>query len=341
MRYTTILCFPLRFAVGLMLLSLASCGSFIQTVNGKINGKVIRGVLPHEHIVTNFSGANKILENPTETTAAIRRIMPHLDSLKAQGVNTLFECTPRYIGRDVALLKLLSDKAGINIITNTGWYAAVDKKYLPAEAFRWSEDEIAQHWMNEFLKGIGDTGIKPGFIKLGVGDGRLDTIEAKLLRAAIQVSHSTGLTIAVHTGDGIAAKDELAIAIEKGLKPGKLIWVHAQNGTDAEREELAKQGVWISLDGISETTIQNYLKQITYLKRNKLTSRLLISHDDGWSVLTNGTYGELELFKNGNSSPYQTINKRLIPLLLADGFTHKEINRIMHKNPAKALSLSR
>ncbi len=342
MKFSSLSCLKARCFGLVILLGFGSCHSVIQTVQGRKKAWEIKGGLTHEHVVTNFVGAKEIKESPAEENAiAISSIHPSLSALKTLGINTLFECTPRYIGRDVLLLKALSEKTGMHIVTNTGWYAAVEKKYLPVEAFSWNEKQIAAHWENEFLEGIDNTGIKPGFIKLGVGEGRLDTVEAKLLRAAILVSHNTGMSIAVHTGDGAAAKHELEIALQARLNPHKLIWVHAQNGTDKERKELAEKGVWISLDGISEKNVNDYIERILFFKKTGLLSKLLISHDDGWRVVKNGSYAQLELFGNGNKEPYETISKRLIPGLMLRGFEKGDIWQLMIRNPRIAFRLKK
>ena len=342
MKFPPLSCLKARCFGLVILLGFGSCHSVIQTVEGRKKAWEIKGGLTHEHVVTNFIGAKEIKESPAEeNTIAISSIHPSMNALKTLGINTLFECTPRYIGRDVLLLKVLSEKTGMHIVTNTGWYAAVEKRYLPVEAFSWNENQIAANWENEFLVGIENTGIKPGFIKLGVGDGRLDTVEAKLLRAAILVSHKTGMSIAVHTGDGAAAKHELEIALQARLNPHKLIWVHAQNGTDKERKELAEKGIWISLDGISEKNVNDYIERILFFKKTGLLSRLLISHDDGWRVVKNGSYAQMELFGNGNPTPYETISKRLIPGLLMRGLEKRDIQQLMIRNPRKAFRLKK
>ena len=46
-------------------------------------------------------------------------------------------------------------------------------------------EELAGLWINEFEKGIEDTGIKPGFIKIGVNpDDTLSDAHIKIITAA-------------------------------------------------------------------------------------------------------------------------------------------------------------
>lgn len=316
-----------------------SCNSNkFQTVNGykQINEGII---LTHEHIVTDFRRVEEEDNPQYNEDDIVSIILPHLLRLKSKGVTTIFECTPRYIGRDVRLLQRLSDTSGINIITNTGFYAAVNKKYLPQNINEMSVEAIYNVWKSEWKEGINDSGVRPGFIKLGVGNGKLDEIETKLLTAAVRLSHESDMVIAIHTGDGEAAFSEYEIATKLNLSPDKVIWVHAQNGTNEERSTLAKNGMWISLDGISEYNLSEYVEMITYMKTKNVLHKVLISHDDGWSVVENEQSKiSITPFKKGYE-PYLAVTDMLIPELKKIGFTQTDIQQLLYENAAVAFSL--
>ncbi|TAG98926.1 MAG: phosphotriesterase, partial [Sphingobacteriales bacterium] len=267
------------FFFQLLISSVPAQEKYVQAVSGRIRLQEVTGVLSHEHIVTNFIGADSV-KIPRDNRKAIQTILPHLLELKQSGVNVLFECTPSSIGKNVTLLKELSKRSGIHIVTNTGLYAAVDKKYLPSFAYTEDYTLLAKRWINDFKNGINGTGIRPGFIKIGVGDGPIDSIEEKLLLAAIITSRETGMAIGVHTGDFEAAWSEYKLVVKENYNPEKLIWIHAQNANNVQRKQLAEKGVWISLDGVNEKTIEEYIDAIVFLKSAGLLHRLLISHDD-------------------------------------------------------------
>lgn len=314
--------------------------AFIMTVTGKVGLENLGRILPHEHVTTDFLGAEIKPQPRYPREMAVTTILPHLKNLKENGYGLIFECTPNYIGRDVELLQVLSELTGLKIVTNTGYYAAVNKKFLPKHAYTESKEALAERWEKEWQEGIGDTGIRPGFIKLGVGKGPLDAIEEKLLQAAIILHKKSGLQMAMHTGDGEAALSEYQIISAAGVDGKNMIWVHAQNGKDEERLALAQKGVWISLDGVSSEKLDSYASMIHVLKENQLLSRLLISHDYGWGVEDeNGTI-KLVPFDKGKNVPYQTIKELLIPKLQKLGFTKAEIDLITTKNPIKAYSLT-
>ncbi len=332
-----------------LLLTLFSCTlsvntkpQFIMTVTGPKDVDQMGLTLEHEHIATDFTGAEKVTQPQYPVELAATFLLPYIQKLKATGVNTLIECTPEYIGRDVLLLRELSEKSSINIITNTGYYAAADKKYLPKHVYSESAEQLATRWVEEWENGIKGTGIKPGFIKLGVGKDTLDSVEQKIVKAGALAHLQTGLKIAIHTGSTIAANDEIDILEKKGVSARALIIVHAQHATSDEQIKLIKRGCWISLDGINQKpeTIEKYTDFLITLKNAELLENVLISHDDGWSVIQkdDGAIG-FELFGNGNEKPYTTIFEILIPELRALGFNQEDIDQLLIKNPAEAYKI--
>lgn len=316
--------------------------AFIMTVNGKISPLQAGIFLPHEHVVTDFTGAEKVVQPQYNRQEAFDQLLPYLKALKQSGVSVMVECTPAYIGRDVRLLKQLSEESGLHILTNTGYYAAADLKFLPAHAYTESSLQLSARWLKEWKEGIEGTGIRPGFIKLGVGNGPLKPVEQKLVEAAAYTHLKSGLKIAIHTGNAAAVYEELEILNRQGVDAEALIWVHAQSDAEGEAHvEMAKKGCWISLDGINQTAeaIKHYAAQISRLKQEKLLHKVLISHDDGFMVNKKADRVTLDTYQNGNVEPYQSIFKILKPQLLKTGFSEEDFRQMMVINPAEAFKI--
>lgn len=313
-----------------------------MTVRGPVPISGLGPALTHEHVVTDFLGAERWVGPRYELEVAVATILPHLRALKERGVTALFECTPHYIGRDVRLLRRLAEATGLHLVTNTGYYGAAGNKYLPRHAYQESADELAERWLREWREGIEGTGIRPGFIKLGTDRGPLPSLHEKLVRAAARVHQRSGLTICGHTGDGAAALDQLRILAAEGVAPEAFVWVHAQNGTDAERIEAARRGAWISLDGYSLAAgvPERYLEALLALKSAGCWSRVLVSHDDGWAVEGESPQqATLKLFGNGNPQPYRSLFERLLSDLRKAGCSEEDLDRLLRRNPARAFCI--
>ncbi len=314
----------------------------VMTVRGPVAPARLGRTLAHEHVVVDFIGADRISPGRYATDQAFELILPHLVRLRESGIHTLVECTPAYIGRRPDFLLRLARASRMHVVTNTGWYAAVQGRYLPREAREWEVERIAAHWLDEWIHGIDGTGIRPGFLKLGTGNGPLPEVDARLLRAAARVHRESGLRIFLHSGDGDAARDAVRRLDAEGIAPSALVWVHAQNDPGPIQVELARQGTWISLDGFSlaPASAVRHVEALTLHRDSGTLGKVLVSHDDGWLVDGDAPSGNrLTLFANGNVTPYTAIENRLLPQLLGRGFTPEDLDRIQRRNPQSVLAV--
>lgn len=304
----------------------------VVTVTGTIKPADLGTTLPHEHVLVDFVGADQVSPDRYDRDEAFRVILPHLERARELGCQSLVECTPAYLGRDPLLLRRLSEASGLRLLTNTGYYGARQGKFLPRHAFDEDADQLADRWIAEWRDGIQQTGIRPGFIKIGVDAGPLTEVNHKLVQAAARTHGKTGLTIAAHTGDGRAALAQLDVLQKEGVSTSAWIWVHAQSEKDpAIHRRIAERGAWVSFDGVSPASVASHVELVQNLERAGLLDRLLISQDAGWYAV-----GEP---RGGKFRGYETLFAELLPALGRAGFTGSEIEKLTVTNPARAFSI--
>ena len=305
---------------------------YVMTVNGHISSADAGFTLTHEHILVDFIGADKITTSRYNENEVYDKALPVLQEAVQNGCKTLVECTPNYLGRNAGLLQRLSKASGIHIISNTGYYGAAKEKFLPKHAYTDSAKQLAARWINEWEEGIENNSIKPGFIKTGVDAYPLSPVQQKLIEAAVLTHLSTGLTFGIHTGDGAAALEELKIIKAMGVSAEAWIWIHAQNEKNRSIHiRIAKEGGWVSFDGLSDDSVQQYVQFLKDMKAERLLHKALISHDAGWYHVGEPAGGQFR--------SYNTVFKFLLPMLRKEGFTEKEIKQVFEINPANALTV--
>ena len=303
----------------------------IETVTGPIDPALLGLTLMHEHVLVDFIGAGEVRRSRYDADAVFRQALPHLLQVKALGGATLVECTPAYLGRDPHLLRRLAEASGLHILSNTGYYGANQDKHLPPHAFTESADNIAGRWIREWDRGIDDTGIKPAFMKIGVDAGPLSTVDAKLVRAAALTHKATGLPIASHTGNGVAAFEQLDLLEQTGVPLSAFIWVHAHSEMDSSRHVgAATRGAWVEFDGLSEKSVDRHVALVLEMRAAKQLDRVLVSHDAGWYHV-----GEPN---GGNFRPFDTLFTKFVPALKTGGVTDADIDRLLVDNPRRALT---
>src|SRR5688500_6018631 len=131
----------------------------IMTVTGMIDAVQMKTTLAHEQILVDFIGGEDSNPPRWDRDEVVTKVLPDPEEAKNSGCQTLVDCTPNYLGRDVVLLKQLSLRSGLFIVTNTGYYGGSDNKFLPAHAFTETPDQLARRWINEWQNGIDGTGI--------------------------------------------------------------------------------------------------------------------------------------------------------------------------------------
>ncbi|MDP4223080.1 MAG: phosphotriesterase [Bacteroidota bacterium] len=311
-----------------------STRDYVMTVNGQESPGKMGTTLEHEHILVDFIGADSTGYFRWNRDSVIKNVLPLVIEAKNRGVKTIVDCTPAWLGRDPLLLRSISRQAGINFITNTGYYGANKNKFIPESFYTSDAQEVANIWIKEFENGIEDTGIKPGFIKIAVDPADTLSPEHRKLITAAAIAHlKTGLVIASHTGPDNPAFAQIEILKSLGVDPSAFIWVHAQRGTPEGNIKAAKEGAWISLDNVRKNTgtPEFYADRIAELKKEGLLNKVLISHDSGWYDPAKPGGGQI----NG----YTDIFDSFIPLLRARGFTNDEINQVLVRNPREAFKV--
>lgn len=312
--------------------SLSKSRSQVITVQGARSPGDLGLTLMHEHILVDFIGADKVSRDRYDPDEVFRAALPYLKKLRSLGCQTLVECTPAYLGRDPSLLNKLSEASGLHLLTNTGYYGAAEDKYVPSLAYSETDAQLAARWTREFREGIDGTEIRPGIMKIGVDPGVLSEIDAKLVRAAAMTHLQTGLTIASHTGDGVAALQELEVLKKEGVSPEAFIWVHAQIETDVNKHfKAAEEGAWVEFDGVSEEFLMKHLELVEGMIKRGLLQRTLVSQDAGWYHV-----GE----KNGGSyRSYEYLLTHFVPELKKARVSEKQIRTLLIDNPRRVLAL--
>lgn len=309
----------------------------ILTVSGPVPVSEMDTTLIHEHVMVDWIGADSTGYHRWNRDKVVERVLPYFREIKEKGVNTFFDLTPAYLGRDPFILAELSEETGINVVTNTGFYGAVNNTYMPQIAYESSSEEIAEIWIDEFKNGIDDSGIRPGFMKISVAEkNSLSELHKNIVDAASLTHLETGMTIVSHTIGDIPALEQIERLINNGVSPTAWVWTHAQSGTLDGNMQAAAAGAWISLDNVNANAGENgnidwYVDRLLEFKKANFLDQVLISHDAG--------FYEAGSENGGNFRGYTDIFDHLIPALKESGFSDEDIEQLLIENPGNAYGI--
>ena len=316
-------------------------GKTIQTTTGTATPEQLGRTLIHEHVLVGFPGWNLDAKAPPFVRdEAMARGVDQMQELADLGVGTFVDPCPMDLGRDVEFLAELSQKSGMRIICTTG-------AYFEAEGITYtfrhlSPEQIAEIYIEEIERGVGDTGIKAGAVKIATGSRIVSDYEKKLVTAAARAARETGVPIISHTQDASCGHDQIDLVTGEGVPADRLVVGHS-DGTEDHwyQRSLAERGAFVGFDrfGISlfisdEVRIQNVLR----LAEAGHTNRILLSHDSivcwlGRPVPYGQSHEEVLAILPDWRPSY--VFRKVIPQLLERGMSKDDIDTILVDNPRR------
>ena len=337
-----------------------------QTVLGPIAGEAMGITLPHEHLLIDFevmfkepaNGSERGLARQPVSLANLGWVRQHfssnLDNLqlldetvardeallfKHAGGQTFVDPTNRGLARDPLALARVARATGLNIIMGSGYYVAAAH---PPDMDTRTVDDVTREIVADLTVGVGDTGVRAGFI------GEIGTTwpwtenEKKVVRAAVAAQRDTGAALMIHPGRHERLPLQIVDFIRKeGADLGRTIMCHIER-TIADRAvllELAATGVLLEYDLFGlETSYYPYnpafdmpndgerMRQILSLIERGHLAQILMSHDIAYKhCLTKwGGFGYHHLLVN------------VIPRLRAKGADDRTIQTLLVDNPRRA-----
>ncbi len=303
--------------------------TLLYTTLGALDASQLGMILPHEHIFVDLRTPDVPGHGQAEAEQVVACMAPQLERARSVGVSALVECTPEGVGRRVDLVQAVSRAAGMPVVVATGIYR---EPWVPDWA-RVAPGDILQGWMlGELETGIGQTGVRAGFIKLSAGDDGLTETEKKILRAAGRAGALTGAAIGSHTIRGRVVLEQLDILESCGFDPRRFISIHAQAEEDfALNLEVARRGAWISYDGIGwGDDDERYIQRVLSMLAAGHGEQVMLSMDRGWYDPAQPG-GE-------NVQPFTYLSETFLPKLRTAGLDDPLIHRLTADNPFRAFA---
>jgi phosphotriesterase-related protein len=231
--------------------------STVNTIRGPIDSSELGRTLSHEHLTNGFSGMERIA-GLLPRTEMVGRNLDALDRVKAAGIDSIVDCTPWDLGRQMWLFEAVAERSPVHVVCATGVY-----RWVPPIYWGMDPDEIARIWIAEAEEGIEGTGIRAGIIKLAwdmeyqLTEGRVSPRQVMELtaRAAARTARHAGTPITCHT----RAVDELGTPLldifeDEGLDLAAVTIGHSNDTQDLDYLcGLAARGANVGLDRFFST----------------------------------------------------------------------------------------
>ena len=294
-----------------------------NTVLGEISGEEVGITLPHEHICCYSEymykmAGNKYLDKEKLVETSVKYL---LELKERYDLKTFVDCTPVNIGRDVDLLKVVSEKSGVNIICSTGFYYTEE-----LILYNTPMETVADYMIRDAVA------VNAGVIKCAVEYAEISPFVKKLLCAVAKTQLTLGLPVVLHTNannkNGLAA---LEILRAEGVKPEAITVGHLSDTRDLDYvKQIADYGCFIGLDRMYGHTTEEYVSEkvesIRELCKAGYENQILVAHD---ALFFNGFEGNPVIYEKPRMAySFDHILSRLDP---------QTAENIMIHNPVRML----
>ena len=307
----------------------------INSVLGPIDTANLGFTLPHEHLIDSSAGIRVSYYELELRDQALAMAVADFSRAKNGGVDTIVEVSPMDLGRDVALMKEVSQQSGVQFICCTGCWLDIPRSFWGRDA-----DAIADLWVREIEEGIDGTGIQAGIIKVATSDP-ITQEEDRMLRASARTHRRTGVPITTHTPpQSRIGEQQVRILTDEGVDPHNIYVGHINQTLDPDyHRELGRLGVWLGWDinnPFGRPHLPRWQQSTDYLKERLdegLASNMMLSHD--WNVVLSriGIAGFPK--REENPDGYLWLSRAFIPHLKDSGVSQEVIDQMMIDNPRK------
>lgn len=322
----------------------------IQTVTGPISVEDLGRALMHEHLFIAMPGAwfdpFATFDRPALVDEAVRRLV----QLRVDyGVRTFIDPCPIELGRDVLLMKEVSERSEMQIICTTGFYH--QEKGLPSYWRARTVNEIAELYIREIDYGIGTTGVKAGAIKVSTGAPHVTEQEMKFVAAASIAQKTTGVPIITHTTEGCGGPKQQELFAASGVSAHRCLIGHCcANPDHAYHRRVVEGGSYIGFDQIGYNHIQSddvRADNVAKLVLDGFRAQVMISMDCAYGLLGRLTNHQptpeeqiqVERLKSqGLWQPHTRMFTDFIPMLYTRGVSQEDVRVILEDNPRRCFA---
>jgi len=305
----------------------------VVTVRGPVDPAALGVTLSHDHLILD---AFKLFGEASGSYAWILDDVPvmirEVEAFRAAGGGAICEPTCEGIGRNPEALRAISEATGVHVVMGAGWYR---ERCYPAYVSELMPDELAERLVRELTVGVGETGIRPGFIgEIGTERFAISPAQERVFRAAARAHRRTGCPILTHTTHfGELALEQLALLGEEGVDPKRVIVSHLGDRVGISTLlPIAATGAWLNVDNLGfvggYAPLDGRADNVAALIAEGLVERIMLSND---ICLT-------DQLKVNNGPGFDNIQKTFLPLLRTRGVTDEQIETMLVRNPARAFA---
>jgi phosphotriesterase-related protein len=324
----------------------------VETVTGPIDAAELGTTLIHEHLRTRdeavhmqWPQAGTLGSLPERAVEAGGELDAAITSARAAlelGVKTIADPTAMYLGRDVAFMREVSERTGLQVVPCTGIYTY---EHLPQYFVLRDADAMADLFVDDIERGIQGTEIKAAFIKCAADEPGVTENIQKVHRAAARASVRTGAPIMAHSRPASeTAPRQIEIFEEEGVDLSLVQIAHTGDTDDLDYiERVLDKGVYIGMDRFGLAIFlpdERRIPTVLELLERGYANRMFLSADSNATIDWYPFELAQQLLAAGMAVDWtiRKVPEQVIPALREGGMTDDQLVTMMVENPQRWLA---
>lgn len=306
----------------------------VATVLGDVDANSLGDVLCHEHVIcADPSMRAGFGDNWFPLKEVEERAVTMFSRAYDCGIRTVIDGSPLNLGRDIGLMRRVSQKSGVNLIASSGMYYC-EEVFVSNK----KPENFAQFFIRECREGIFGTDVRPGMLKCATGSNGVTPINRILLTAMAITQRETGLPMFAHNEHAQKTPyEQIAIFKAHGVNLEQVVIGHSSDSRDVDYlEDLLRYGCYLGFDRINPFLCDVQAKVMAELIRRGWEDKLLVSHDCYAFIDFGDTDWERQA-KESADGRLTTVHRRLFPALRELGVSERQIQKLVRDNPARLL----
>jgi phosphotriesterase-related protein len=304
----------------------------IHGVLGEIDTADLGFTLMHEHVLVANWAMRQARPDWVDRGAVVDRAVAEARAAKALGVRTLVDLTPINLGRDIAVIREVAEKAEIQIVAATGFYWTEEPWYQG-----WEVDRLVDFLLPDLTRGIQGTSARAGIIKAATDHPGVTDLNRKLLQTAARLHRATGVPISTHTDvhshTGLAQQD---VFEAEGVDLGRVVIGHCGDTEDVEHlERILARGSFIGMDRFGLDLLLPMEKRVSVIAalcRQGWVDRLVLAHDACCHI---DWFPAEMVAQMAPRWRFRHIPEDVLPALRREGVTEEQIRTMTVENPRR------
>ncbi len=257
-----------------------------------------------------------------------------LGRFAALGGRTVVETTGWGIGRDLAGLREISERTGVQVVAGTGFYLEASH---PVDLVALGPDRVTDRILADVRDG--EDGVRPGIIgEIGVS-ADFTAAEQVSLRGALAAQVECGLPIQVHLpGWSRLAGTVLDLAESAGVDLSKLVLCHmGPSGEDLDYQRaVMDRGAWVQYDMLGmEVYYADQSVQCPSDEQNATNLARMVALGYGGRLLLSQDVFVKSLLRRHGGPGYAHILQYFVPRLHRHGVDEGQVLSLMTDNPRR------